>query len=164
MDAWKVTKFVAVAAVVLGFLASMIFLAVYVSRETEGGGGYEDEYSSAESSPTIRGECEDQGKFRTWEGGYGQVRMRKEDADKIRDAMDAKGSRTMKITDAESTRVDQENPYTGRGAAIYEIAEGRPVLELIEARQERSNDDFVTLRFGNGDVYFPPSMFIYVCV
>jgi len=158
---WKVVKFVAITVAIVTFVAFLIFFAVYVFRNTGGGSG-----SGGAAKPTIWGSCAYQGKFRTWQGGHGEVRMLRDGAETLLNAMDAKGggSRVMKITDAESTRIDQDNPYSGRGAAIAKLARQSPVLQVREARRERSNEDFVTLQFTDGDVYFPPSLFIHVCV
>jgi len=162
MSVWKVVKFVSITVAVATFVAFMIFFTVYVYQSTENGGGG----GGSGGGPSIRGSCEYQGKIRTWQGGHGEVRVHRDAADTLLRAMDANGGgrRVMKITDAESTRIDQDNAYTGRGVAIAKLVRRHPVLEVREVRQERSNADFVTMRFTDGDVYFPPSMFIHVCV
>jgi hypothetical protein len=101
-------------------------------------------------------------RLRTFHGGTGKTRMRACAVEAIKSFMSKHGTNRIQIQNVKSTRSGPRGDRC-RDVNIARLKERKPIVSIKNISQERTNDNYRTVRF-NERVVFPPSIFLSLCV
>jgi hypothetical protein len=100
---------------------------------------------------------------RSFEGGYGRIRLFADDISAILDSMSDANRNKLTVTSARASKEASARPGSERKRAIEKLNGSKPELSISNTSRG-TNADYATLHFNDKSVYFPDALIIDVCL